>query len=112
MERPRPRPLFLGPKKTPVPLIKSLRKTSNKVLANIENLDTADTRCRCRHLVDVNTVRGHKSPQSIDMQCNSMYNNLLYSRCTRHRSSQRIQVYETPFQPLAASDTDNVLCRS
>lgn len=73
---------------TPAPSRKSLQKTSNKVLAKIETLNTTDMSRRCRQLVDVNTVRGHESPQSIDVQCDGMYNNPLYSG-----------VGETPFQP-------------
>lgn len=73
---------------TPAPSRKSLQKTSNKVLAKIETLNTADMSRRCRQLVDVNTIRGQESPQSIDVQCDGMYNNPLYSG-----------VGETPFQP-------------
>lgn len=57
-------------------------------MAKIETLNTANMSRRCRQLVDVNTIRGHESPQSIDVQCDGMYNNPLYSG-----------VGETPFQP-------------
>lgn len=48
---------------TPAPSCKSMQKTSNRVLAKIETLNTFNMRCRCRQLDDVNVVRGHKSPQ-------------------------------------------------
>uniref|UniRef100_K1Q240 Mutator-like transposase domain-containing protein n=1 Tax=Magallana gigas TaxID=29159 RepID=K1Q240_MAGGI len=73
---------------TPAPSRKSLQKTSNKVLAKIKTLNTADMSRRCRQLADVNPIRGQVSPQSIDVQCDGMYNNPLYSG-----------VGETPFQP-------------
>lgn len=59
------------------------KKTSNKVLAQIETLNIVDMSRICRQLVDVNTTREQESPQ-----CNGMYNNPLSSGVgVRHKLS-------------------------
>lgn len=73
---------------TPPPSRKSLQKSSNEVLAKIEDINDEDMRRRCRQLVEVNTLRGDDSPHTIAVQSDGMYNNPLYSG-----------VGETPFQP-------------
>ena len=73
---------------TPPPSRKSLQKTSNKAMAKVEKLNEADMSRRCRQLVDIIRLRGSKSPHSIPVQCDGMYNNPLYSG-----------IGETPFQP-------------
>lgn len=65
------------------PLLLSVKKNSNKVLAQIETLNIVDMSRICRQLVDVNTTREQESPQ-----CDGMYNNPFSSGVgVRHKLS-------------------------
>ncbi|XP_056003425.1 uncharacterized protein LOC130049607 [Ostrea edulis] len=73
---------------TPPPAESSLQKTSNTIMQKVITLNKSDMKKRCKKLVDINKLRGAKSPKTIGIQCDGMYNNPLYSG-----------VGETPFQP-------------
>ena len=48
-------------------------------MVKVEKLNEADMSRRCCQLVDINRLRGSKSPHAIPAQCVGMYNNPLYS---------------------------------
>ena len=79
---------ILASANTPPSSRKSLQKTSNKVMAEVVNLNKDDTSRRCHQLVDTNRLRGSKSPHAIPVHCDGMHNYPQYRG-----------IGETPFQP-------------
>lgn len=87
----------------PAPSSTCLQKSANKVCDKIKSINEADMKRRRQRLIQVNKLRGLENPNEINVQCDGMYNNNIYSG-----------IGKTPFQPatqtvysVAENETNN-----